>query len=116
MLFWMIFCLWYPKKIIASAVSGFNIKMLQSKIGDANHAIRIMPNIAAQFGESTTCVSFEEKDREQTQHVISLFQDLETAEIIDQKLMDAATVLGVNGTAYALRHKSVNAGCNRNRI
>ena len=83
--------------------------MLQSKIGNANHAIRIMPNIAAQFGESTTCIFLEEKDREQAQHVISLFQDLGKAEIIDEKLMDAATVLGVNGTAYALRHKIVNA-------
>ena len=99
-------------KIIASAVSGLNIEALQSKIGDANHAIRIMPNIAAQFGESATCISFEEKDREQVQHVISLFQDLGTASIIDEKLMDAATVLGACGTAYALRYirASMQAG------
>ncbi|TDD78103.1 pyrroline-5-carboxylate reductase [Flavobacterium caseinilyticum] len=99
-------------KIIASAVSGLNIEALQSKIGDTNHAIRIMPNIAAQFGESATCISFEEKDREQAQHVISLFQDIGTASIIDEKLMDAATVLGACGTAYALRYirASMQAG------
>jgi pyrroline-5-carboxylate reductase len=99
-------------KTIASAVSGLSIEMLQSKIGDNHHAVRIMPNIAAQFGESATCISFGEKDRVQAQAVISLFQDLGTAPIIDEKLMDAATVLGACGTAYALRYirASMQAG------
>lgn len=99
-------------KTIASAVSGLSIDMLQKKIGDSHHAVRIMPNIAAQFGESATCISFVEKDRAQAQTVISLFQDLGTAPVIDEKLMDAATVLGACGTAYALRYirASMQAG------
>jgi pyrroline-5-carboxylate reductase len=99
-------------KIIASAVSGLSIEALQSKIGKALHAIRIMPNIAAQFGESATCISFHENDKSQAQTVISLFQNLGTAPVIDEKLMDAATVLGACGTAYALRYirASMQAG------
>lgn len=99
-------------KTIASAVSGLDIETLQNKIGVANYAVRIMPNIAAQFGESATCIAFHDKNKTAAQNVISLFQDLGTAPIIDEKLMDAATVLGACGTAYALRYirASMQAG------
>jgi pyrroline-5-carboxylate reductase len=99
-------------KTIASAVSGLDIVTLQNKIGATHSAIRIMPNIAAQFGESATCIAFLDKDKTQGQNVVSLFQDLGTAPVIDEKLMDAATVLGACGTAYALRYirASMQAG------
>ena len=99
-------------KIIASAVSGLSIESLQSKIGADNHAIRIMPNIAAQFGESATCISFQEQHGSQGQKLVDLFHNLGTAPIIDEKLMDAATVLAASGTAFALRYirASMQAG------
>lgn len=99
-------------KTIASAVSGLSIEALQGKIGDNNQAIRIMPNIAAQFGESATCISFSENNKAQAQAVIALFEDLGTAPVIDEKLMDAATVLAASGTAFALRYirASMQAG------
>ncbi|WP_158730096.1 MULTISPECIES: pyrroline-5-carboxylate reductase [unclassified Flavobacterium] len=100
------------QKIVASAVSGLSIEKLQEKIGNTNSAIRIMPNIAAQFGASATCIAFHEKDTDQAQQVVSLFQTLGTAPIIDEKLMDAATVLAASGTAFALRYirASMQAG------
>lgn len=99
-------------KVVASAVSGLSIENLQKKIGDTNSAIRIMPNIAAQFGASATCIAFSEKHTAQAQNVVSLFKDLGTAPIIDEKLMDAATVLAASGTAFALRYirASMQAG------
>jgi pyrroline-5-carboxylate reductase len=99
-------------KIIASAVSGLSIEVLQNKIGVTNQAIRIMPNIAAQFGESATCISFQEQHATQAQQLVTLFQDLGTAPVIDEKLMDAATVLAASGTAFALRYirASMQAG------
>jgi len=99
-------------KTIASAVSGLSVENLQNKIGDSNSAIRIMPNIAAQFGASATCIAFREKDKDNGQNVVALFQDLGTAPIIDEKLMDAATVLAASGTAFALRYirASMQAG------
>jgi pyrroline-5-carboxylate reductase len=60
-------------KVIASAVSGLSIEALQNKIGETNCAIRIMPNIAAQFGASATCIAFHEKHQVQAQNVVSLF-------------------------------------------
>ncbi|WP_026703536.1 pyrroline-5-carboxylate reductase [Flavobacterium soli] len=99
-------------KTIASAVSGLSIEALQEKIGEQHAAIRIMPNIAAQFGASATCVSFAERHKDQSKKVIELFQNLGTVPVIDEKLMDAATVLGACGTAYALRYirASMQAG------
>lgn len=99
-------------KIIASAVSGLSIESLQKKTNSAHAVIHIMPNIAARFGESATCISYVEKDKSDAQKVIQLFNDLGTVSVIDEKLMDAATVLGACGTAYALRYirASMQAG------
>lgn len=99
-------------KTIISAVSGLSIETLQSLVGKNNAVIRIMPNIAIQFGESATCIAFNQKDKTEAQKVISLFQELGTAPVIEEKLMDAATVLGACGTAYALRYirASMQAG------
>ena len=99
-------------KTIASAVSGLSIEVLQNRIGANNQAIRIMPNIASQFGESATCISYQEQHAVQGQKLVALFQNLGTAPVIDEKLMDAATVLAASGTAFALRYirASMQAG------
>jgi pyrroline-5-carboxylate reductase len=99
-------------KTIASAVSGLSIDNLQNKIGEIHQAVRIMPNIAAQFGASATCIAFQDNNKEAAQNVVSLFEGLGTAPIIDEKLMDAATVLAASGTAFALRYirASMQAG------
>jgi pyrroline-5-carboxylate reductase len=99
-------------KTIASAVSGLSIENLQNKIGANHQAVRIMPNIAAQFGASATCIAFQDSNKEAAQNVVRLFEGLGTAPIIDEKLMDAATVLAASGTAFALRYirASMQAG------
>jgi pyrroline-5-carboxylate reductase len=91
-------------KIIASAVSGLSIEMLEQKSNHAHSIVRIMPNIAAQFGESATCISFSEKSRDAGQKVLELFNHVGTALVIEEKLMNASTILGACGTAYALRY------------
>lgn len=99
-------------KIIASAVSGLTIDALEAKTGSRHSVVRIMPNIAAQFAASATCIAFADNNKTEAQKVISLFSDLGTVPVIDEKLMDAATVLGACGTAYALRYirASMQAG------
>ena len=99
-------------KIIVSAVSGLSIESLEQKVNNAHAVVRIMPNIAAQFGESATCVSFSEKNSEAGRKVLDLFSHLGTALVIEEKLMDGATILGACGTAYALRYirASMQAG------
>lgn len=99
-------------KVIASAVSGLSIDSLQKKIGENHIAVRIMPNIAAQFGASATCIAYNEVNKDKAQDTVTLFEGLGTAPIIDEKLMDAATVLAASGTAFALRYirASMQAG------
>jgi len=99
-------------KIIASAVSGVTLDHLNKKVGGTNIVVRIMPNIAAQYGASATCISAETNDLAKLQPIADLFDKVGTAVIIDEKLMDAATVLGACGTAFALRYirASMQAG------
>lgn len=100
-------------KIIASAASGVTLEQLHTKIAGTNNiAVRIMPNIAAQYGASATCISASAEDIVKAQPVIDVFNKVGTAVIIDEKLMDAATVLGACGTAFALRYirASMQAG------
>jgi pyrroline-5-carboxylate reductase len=102
MSFWLIYFK-ITNKTIGFCSSGLSIKKLQSKIGDKNQAMRIMPNIAAQFGESATCISFT-KIINRKQEAVALFQDLGTAPVIDEKINGCATVLAASGTAFALRY------------
>ncbi|MDO9257174.1 MAG: pyrroline-5-carboxylate reductase [Bacteroidales bacterium] len=91
-------------KIIVSAVTGLSVDMLEQKTNYLHSIVRIMPSIAAQFGESATCISFSEGSHKAGQKVAGLFDLLGTALIIEEKLMDAATIMASCGTAYALRY------------
>lgn len=91
-------------KIIASAVSGLSIDTLVERTNRENSIVRIMPNIAAQFGASATCISYSKNSQEAGQKIHDLFSQLGTALVIEEKLMDGATILGACGTAYALRY------------
>ena len=90
--------------VIASAVSGVMLQHLTNKAGANNTVVRIMPNIAVQYGASATCISAAPEDIKNTQTIVELFDKVGTAVLIDEKLMDAATVLGACGTAFALRY------------
>ena len=99
-------------KVIASAASGVTVEHLNQKVAGTNAVVRIMPNIAVQYGASATCISAAAKDIKDTQAIFELFDKVGTAVVIDEKLMDAATVLGACGTAFALRYirASMQAG------
>ena len=91
-------------KIVASAVSGLSMEMLEEQLGATALAIRIMPNIAIQFGSSATCVTVREEDQTTVKSFLNVLEQLGSVVLIDEKMMDAATVLGACGTAYALRY------------
>lgn len=91
-------------KIIVSAVTGLSVDSLEGKTNHLHSIVRIMPSIAAQFGESATCISYSENSQAAGKKVSGLFNLLGTALIIEEKLMDAATIMASCGTAYALRY------------
>jgi pyrroline-5-carboxylate reductase len=61
--------------------------------GDAKHAIAIQ--------ESITCISSVHTTEDDKKYVNGLFSTLGKIALIDEKLMNAATVLGACGTAFA---------------
>jgi len=70
--------------------------------------VRAMPNTAIAIQESMTCISHREVEKEDMEYILELFTQLGKVAAIEEKLMDAATVLGACGTAYAMRYIRAN--------
>jgi len=91
------------KQILVSAVTGYSIAQITSTVGAKCPVVRIMPNTAAAIGESVTCLASSpgfEKERDSIEVFLS---SLGKTLIVTEELMEAATVLGACGIAFALR-------------
>ncbi len=98
-----------PKKhVLVSVVTGAWIEQLQKAIGKPVPVIRAMPNTAIAIQQSMTCLAHTGATASQVNYVQQLFDVLGRTVMIDEKLMDAATVLGACGTAYAMRYIRAN--------
>jgi len=93
---------------IVSVMTGIWIKDVQDIIGNQFSLFRAMPNTAIAIQESITCVCKYDASDEQVSYVADLFNQLGKTVFIEEKLMDAATVLGACGTAYAMRYIRAN--------
>jgi pyrroline-5-carboxylate reductase len=98
-----------PKKhILVSVITGVWMADLQKAVGKPVPVIRAMPNTAIAIQQSMTCLSSSGASALQMSYIKELFDVLGKSVIIDEKLMDAATVLGACGTAYAMRYIRAN--------
>jgi len=98
-----------PKKhILVSVITGVWIEQIQKGVGKQVPVIRAMPNTAIAIQQSMTCLAHTGASPKQLDYVQQLFNALGRTVIIDEKLMDAATVLGACGTAYAMRYIRAN--------
>lgn len=91
------------KHVVISTVTGVSIKDLELILPEGIPLLRAMPNTAIAIQESVTCLCHQNANEEQIGYVSNLFNQLGITVNIDEKLMDAATVLGACGIAYALR-------------
>ena len=89
-------------------VTGLLLKDIESLAGKKIPLFRAMPNTAIAIRESMTCLSYNNATPAQSEYVKNLFNQLGKTVFIDEKLMDAATVLGACGTAYAMRYIRAN--------
>lgn len=96
------------KHILVSVVTGISIEHLMRHVGGKLPVVRAMPNTAIAIQESMTCISATNVGEEHLQYVLEMFNQLGRAVRIDEKLMDAATVLGACGTAFAMRYIRAN--------
>jgi len=96
------------KHLLISVITGVLLKDLTAHSGVAIPVFRAMPNTAIAIQESMTCISYNKASAEDINYVTDLFAKLGEVVVIDEKLMDAATVLGACGTAYAMRYIRAN--------
>lgn len=93
-----------PKKhMLVSVTTGITISKIQEVVGSRVPVFRAMPNISASVGKSVTCICDSGVRNKQMQSVKSLFDIMGTTMIIDEDLMESATILGACGVAYVLR-------------
>jgi pyrroline-5-carboxylate reductase len=93
---------------IISVATGVWLKDMEDMVG-ANFALfRAMPNTAISIGQSMTCICANSVAVKKVDFVSTLFSQLGKSIVIEEKLMDAAAVLGACGTAYALRYIRAN--------
>ncbi|SHM50261.1 pyrroline-5-carboxylate reductase [Chitinophaga sp. CF418] len=91
------------RQILISVITGVSIDDLEQIAGAGMPVVRAMPNTAIAIQESMTCICHKNVSEQQEAYVTEMFNQLGVAVSIDEKLMDAATVLGACGIAYALR-------------
>ena len=96
------------KHILVSVVTGVLMEEIESTIKKKIPVFRAMPNTAVAIQQSMTCISYINATEAQINCVNELFSTLGKVAMINEKLMDAATVLGACGTAYAMRYIRAN--------
>lgn len=96
------------KQIVISIVTGIWMKEFEKILGPSFPVFRAMPNTAIAIQESMTCYCHQHASKEQVKWVDKMLHQLGIAIEIDEGLMDAATVLGACGIAYALRFIRAN--------
>ena len=92
------------KKILISVVTGITISEIENTIGKKIPLFRAMPNTAIAIRESMTCICNKDAEAPDVKYVNDLFNKLGKVVTIDEKLMEASTILGACGTAYAMRY------------
>ncbi len=93
---------------VISVVTGIDLQDIYAVIQKVIPLFRAMPNTAIAIQESITCISSINSSEEQKNYVNILFSKLGKIALIDEKLMNAATVLGACGTAFAMRYIRAN--------
>lgn len=96
------------RHVLVSVVTGVYIKDIYSIIEKQLPVFRAMPNTAIAIAESMTCICNQHASEDQVKYVEKTFDQMGKTITIDEKLMDAATVLGACGTAYAMRYIRAN--------
>ena len=91
------------KHVIISTITGFKISRIESVITSNYPIIRSMPNTAISVSKSMTCLCSNNKGNKRIDIASAIFNSLGTSTIIEEKHMQAATVLCASGIAFWMR-------------
>ena len=93
---------WLVEQVIAEIKPELKYKLLVSVAAGIRHEridVYVMPNIAAEFGESMTFI--EEADKAET--AVELFGKVGQCRVVPQRLMGAGMMMAGCGIAYVMR-------------
>ncbi|WP_158857245.1 pyrroline-5-carboxylate reductase [Lunatibacter salilacus] len=91
------------KQVIVSLAAGVTIAQMQQILEPGTAIFRVMPNIAADIKESITCICGKDFSEETEILVRDVFESIGVNILIEEHLMEAATVLGACGIAFVFR-------------
>ena len=91
------------KHILVSLATGISLEDIKTNVQSQIPIFRAMPNTAADVNMSMTCISTNSDDEKAIETVKYCFNSIGESLIIEDSLMDSATVLGACGIAYVLR-------------
>lgn len=91
------------RHVIVSLTTGISINRIKEETKAGIPVFRAMPNISASVGSSVTCISHARENEEDVASVLSLFENIGPSMVIEESLMESATILGSCGVAFVLR-------------
>ncbi len=91
------------KHVIISVTTGIPIARIKAETQSAIPVFRAMPNISASVNSSVTCISHNGEKTDKVAKVVELLENTGATMIIDENLMESATILGSCGVAFVLR-------------
>ena len=89
--------------VLVSVITGVSIDEIKGLLKVDVPVVRAMPNTAIAIGESMTCIACNDS-KELALTIQKVFNSLGQTLVIDEKLMQAATVLGASGIAFFMRY------------
>lgn len=89
-------------QVLISTVTGTSIEEINAIVPN-NKVVRVMPNTGASKQLSMTCIAANDNAKEELEMVAKMFDTIGKTLVIEERLMQAATVLGASGIAFFLR-------------
>ncbi len=89
--------------LLVSLAAGITLNQLELYAGKRS-LFRVIPNTAMAVNQSMTCIAVNDIGMARHSTVIDLFAQVGKAVLVDESLMNAATVIASCGTAFALRY------------
>ena len=91
------------KHTIISVITAINIEEIEKVIGSDFKIIRAMPNTAIAVRQSMTCIACNKKGESKIGTVQTIFNCVGQTMMIEEGLMQAATVVCASGIAFWMR-------------
>ena len=91
------------KHTLISVITAVTIREIESSLEGNFPVIRAMPNTAIAVLQSMTCMAYNSAGKEKTPAVQTIFECVGKTMVIEEELMQAATVVCASGIAFWMR-------------